>query len=95
MKITAADVLHVAKLARLKINEDDLEQLAIQLGGIIQFVDSLETVDTEGVLPTTHAVFTKNAFRPDDQKDSLDRTGALKNAPQAENGFFVVPKIID
>jgi len=95
MKITADEVLHVAELARLKIDPADLERFAGQLGGILEYMESLKGIDTAGVVPTAHAVFTKNAFRPDDEQASLDRSEALANAPETEDGFFVVPKIIE
>ncbi len=95
MKITADEVLHVAELARLKIDETDLERFAVQLGSILEYVASLERVDTSGVAPTAHAVLTRNAFRPDEEHRSIDRDRALENAPDSENGFFVVPKIIE
>ncbi len=95
MKITTDEVLHVAKLARLKIDEKDLERLAEQLGSVLQYVESLNMVDTSGVVPTTHALSTQNAFRPDDAHTSTDRGNALSNAPETEDGFFIVPKIIE
>ncbi len=95
MKITTDEVLHVAKLARLKIDEKDLERLAEQLGSVLQYVESLNMVDTSGVVPTTHALSTQNAFRPDDAHTPTDRGNALSNAPETEDGFFIVPKIIE
>ncbi len=95
MKITADEVLHVAELARLKIDENDLERFADQLGSILEYVESLKKVDTAGVPPTAHAVLTRNAFRPDEEHRSIERELALENAPDTENGFFVVPKIIE
>ncbi len=95
MKITTDEVLHVAELARLTIDERDLERLSGQLGSILEYVESLKEVDTTGIPPTAHAVSTENAFRADEEVLSIDRDRALENAPETEDGFFVVPKIIE
>jgi len=95
MNITRDEVLHVAALARLTIAEADVDRLAGQLGGILSYVESLNRVDTAGIPPTSHAVETKNAFRPDVTHTHLDRETALSNAPESEEGCFVVPKIIE
>lgn len=95
MKISTDEVRHVAGLARLKIDDADLERFAGQLGVVLEYIESLKSVDTEGIIPTAHAVFTKNAFREDEEQGSLDRDIALAKAPESEDGFFVVPKIIE
>ncbi len=95
MKISKDEVRHVAGLARLKIDDADLERFAGQLGVVLEYIESLETLDTEGIVPTAHAVLTKNAFREDEETGSLDRDSALAGAPESEDGFFVVPKIIE
>jgi len=95
MKISTDEVRHVAGLARLKIDDADLERFAGQLGVVLDYIESLKSVDTEGIIPTAHAVFTKNAFREDSEQSSLDRDSALAKAPESEDGFFVVPKIIE
>ena len=95
MKINKEDVRHVAGLARLKIGENELESFAGQLASILDYVDSLKEIDTSGVSPTAHAVLTKNAFRSDEEIPSAGRAAALANALETEDGFFVVPKIIE
>lgn len=95
MKITADDVRHVAELARLKIDDGDIDRFARHLGSVLEYVDSLKSIDTSNVLPTAHAVLTRNAFRPDAAQPSIDRGGALGNAPETEDGYFVVPKMIE
>jgi len=94
MKITAEEVLHVAKLARLEIDSDSVEKMADQLATILTYVEKLGEVDTEGVPPTSHAIALTNAFREDEVRDSLSRDAALDNAPAGEEGGFVVPKVI-
>ena len=95
MKISTDEVRHVADLARLKIDAGDLERFAGQLGVVLEYIESLKSVDTEGIVPTAHAVFTNNAFREDEEQGSLERDSALAGAPESEDGFFVVPKIIE
>jgi len=95
MKITSETVAHVAILARLDLDPDRIEQLADQIGGILDYVDTLNQVDTEGIAPTANAVARVNAFRDDDLRPGLDREAAMANAPESENGQFVVPRIIE
>ncbi len=95
MKITIKDVAHVAALARLQFKEDELEAMTAQLNGILDSFDKLQTVDTTGVEPSTHAVDVSNAFRDDRVRPSLTPEAALANAPEAEEGCFKVPRIIE
>jgi aspartyl-tRNA(Asn)/glutamyl-tRNA(Gln) amidotransferase subunit C len=94
MKITKEEVVHVARLARLNLDEEAIELYAKQLGDILTYMDTLNRVDTEHVPPTSHAIFIKNAFREDEVKASVPVERALANAPQSEDGSFVVPKVI-
>lgn len=95
MKITKDEVLHVADLARLDLDEASIDKFAGQIGTILDYVDKLNEVDTEGIRPTSHAISLTNAFREDEPKEHLERDQALANAPQKEDGAFVVPKIIE
>ena len=95
MKITKDEVLHVATLARLRVADSDVDRFAGQLGNILNYVETLDRIDTTGVDATAHAVDMANAFRDDTPGDSLDPEAALANAPEAEDGFFVVPKVIE
>ena len=94
MKITKDEVLYVADLARLNLDAAAIEKFAGQIGEILEYVDKLNEVDTEGVKPTSHAISLSNAFREDEQKAHLDREKALANAPQEEDGNFSVPKVV-
>ncbi len=94
MKITKDEVIHVANLARLDLDEDFRDRIAGQIGKILEYVDTLNRVDTEGVPPTSHAIFLNNAFREDSVKESLDRDTALANAPEKDEENFIVPKVI-
>jgi len=95
MKITRDEVLYVADLARLDLDEASIDKFAGQIGKILDYVDKLNEIDTEGIRPTSHAISLTNAFREDEQKEHLERDQALANAPQKEEGAFVVPKIIE
>lgn len=94
MKITRDEVIHVANLARLDLDEAAIDTFAEQIGTILEYVDTLKSVDTEGVAPTSHAISLTNAFREDDVADDFDRDSALANAPEDEDGNFVVPKVV-
>ena len=94
MKITKKEVLHVADLARLYLDEETIDRFAEQIGEILDYVDTLNKLDTKGITPTSHAIFLNNAFREDEEKPHLDTDSALANAPQKEDGGFIVPKVV-
>jgi aspartyl-tRNA(Asn)/glutamyl-tRNA(Gln) amidotransferase subunit C len=77
------------------MDEESIDKFAWQIGTILEYVDTLNRVDTEGVPPTSHAIFLTNAFREDEIKEHLDREAALANAPEKEDENFVVPKVIE
>jgi aspartyl-tRNA(Asn)/glutamyl-tRNA(Gln) amidotransferase subunit C len=94
MKLTKAEIMHVANLARLELDNAAVEKFADQIGTILEYVDTLRRVDTNGVQPTSHAIFLTNAFREDEVKTHLDTDSALANAPEKDDGTFIVPKIV-
>jgi aspartyl-tRNA(Asn)/glutamyl-tRNA(Gln) amidotransferase subunit C len=94
MKISRKDVEHVANLARLELTESDIITFVGQIGDILDHVDSLKKVDTQGVVGTSHAISLTNAFREDEVSEPANREVSLANAPESEDGCFVVPKII-
>ncbi|MBR5236305.1 MAG: Asp-tRNA(Asn)/Glu-tRNA(Gln) amidotransferase subunit GatC [Clostridia bacterium] len=95
MKISKEEVLHVAKLARLKLSDSEAEALSADMESIIGFANKLNELDTEGVVPTAHAIPMSNAFREDVVKPSYDRDAMLANAPSAEDGGYTVPKVVE
>ena len=95
MKIDKDGVIHVANLARLNLDEAAIEKFAGQIGTILEYVNTLDRVDTEGVAPTSHAISLTNAFREDTAQEPFDRDAALANAPEDEDGNFLVPKVIE
>ncbi|MGB9082106.1 MAG: Asp-tRNA(Asn)/Glu-tRNA(Gln) amidotransferase subunit GatC [Desulfuromonadaceae bacterium] len=95
MKITVADVEYVARLARLELTPGEKELFAGQMGSILGYVEKLKVVNTEGVMPTSHAVPMENAFREDVVQSSIGLERALSNAPERSGSFFAVPKVIE
>jgi len=95
MKITAAEVEHVAKLARLELTEAEKAVFTGQMDTILSYVDKLNELDTEGIIPTAHAVPMENAFRDDVIAPSIGIDNALGNAPDRVESFFRVPKVIE
>jgi aspartyl-tRNA(Asn)/glutamyl-tRNA(Gln) amidotransferase subunit C len=94
MQITPDQVRHVAGLARLELDDNHVERLARQLATILEYIDKLNEVDTQGVAATSHASALTNAFREDETHSHLPREDALSNAPQKADGSFVVPRVI-
>ncbi|MPL65634.1 Aspartyl/glutamyl-tRNA(Asn/Gln) amidotransferase subunit C [bioreactor metagenome] len=95
MKITRKDVESVALLSRLEIPEGDIETVTKQLDAILEYVDVLNKIDTSHVHPTAHVLALKNVMRADEVRPSLPREAALSNAPEQEDGYFKVPKIVE
>jgi aspartyl-tRNA(Asn)/glutamyl-tRNA(Gln) amidotransferase subunit C len=93
-RITRADVVHVARLARLALTEDELASLTRELGVILDHAARVSALDTSGVAPTAHPLPLTNVFRPDDPRPGLDRDEVLSQAPEQEDGRFRVPRIL-
>lgn len=89
------DIGYVAHLARISLSPDERERLGAQLGQILGYVDKLREVNVEGVEPTAHAFPLVNVTRADETRPSLPHDEAMRNAPKAANGLFVVPKIVE
>ncbi len=93
MAITREDVLHVARLARLELSEEELERMREQLSAILEAVGKVSELDLEGVEPTDHPLDLVNVLAEDEPRPSLPRGEALANAPDPEEGFFGVPAV--
>ena len=93
-RLTAADVAHVAKLARLDVTEEEVELFAEQLGAVLDHAADVAALDTAGVPPTAHPLPLKNVLRADEPRPSVDRDEVLSQAPDAEDGRFKVPRIL-
>ena len=94
MKITKEQVLYVAHLARLDLDEESIEKFAGQIDEILGYIEKLNQVDTQNIKPTSHAIFLTNAFREDQERGHIERELALANAPEKEDGSFIVPKVV-
>jgi aspartyl-tRNA(Asn)/glutamyl-tRNA(Gln) amidotransferase subunit C len=88
-------VEHVALLARLRLDEEEISTFTGQMDAILAYADKLNELDTDGIIPTAHAVPMENAFRPDEVRPSIGVENAVANAPERANGFFKVPKVIE
>jgi aspartyl-tRNA(Asn)/glutamyl-tRNA(Gln) amidotransferase subunit C len=92
--ISRADVAHVARLARLDLTDDELEQFTEQLGAVLEHARDVEALDTAGVAPTAHPLPLHNVLREDVVVAGLDRDEVLAQAPEAEADRFKVPRIL-
>jgi aspartyl-tRNA(Asn)/glutamyl-tRNA(Gln) amidotransferase subunit C len=95
MPLSTDEVAWVAHLARLHLNPDDQKTFSQQLSAILDFVDQLAAVNTDGVEPLAHPLEVQNIFRTDEPAASLPVKGALSNAPDSRGDFFVVPAVFD
>jgi aspartyl-tRNA(Asn)/glutamyl-tRNA(Gln) amidotransferase subunit C len=95
MKISRVEVEHVARLARLELSEAELDTFTVQMDSILSYVEKLNALDTEGIIPTSHAVPMENAFRADQLAPSIGVENAVANAPNHAESFFMVPKVIE
>jgi aspartyl-tRNA(Asn)/glutamyl-tRNA(Gln) amidotransferase subunit C len=93
--ISRQDVEHVARLARLALDDAEVERMREQLNGILGYIDTLRALDTAGVEPTSHAVPLVNVMRDDATWPCLSPDEALANAPERSGQFFRVPRIIE
>lgn len=89
--IDREQVLHVARLARLELSEEELERMSGELSGILEHVDRITALDLDAVEPTTHVLALENVLRPDEPDASLPRERALEPAPDPADGAFRAP----
>ncbi|HEY2931140.1 MAG TPA: Asp-tRNA(Asn)/Glu-tRNA(Gln) amidotransferase subunit GatC [Acidobacteriota bacterium] len=97
MAITIEEVKHIADLSNLEFSQQELEGFILQFSKILDYIEQLRQVDTEGIEPTYHAVpfkIDRQRARPDEEQASLDRNRAVSNAPDEDQGQFRVPKVI-
>ena len=95
MSVSPEQVRHIAKLARIAMSDDEIARLVPELNGIIDWVEQLAEVNTDGVEPLTAVIDQKLRLRDDVVNDGGCRDAVLANAPAAEHGFFAVPKVIE
>jgi aspartyl-tRNA(Asn)/glutamyl-tRNA(Gln) amidotransferase subunit C len=90
--IDADMVRHVARLARLRLEPEEEARMREELSGILDHVDRIQSLDLEGVEPTTHVIALENVLREDEPRPSLPAEEALREAPEVEGGRFAVPR---
>jgi len=89
------DVQKVAKLARLKLSDAEVQSLAEQMGHVLGYVEILNELNTDEIEPLANAVELTNVLRADEVAESLPREAALSNAPKTDGKYFLVPQILD
>lgn len=95
MTISRNEVEHVSRLARLALNDQELDALQSEMNTILAYVDQLNQLDTDRIVPTSHAVPMENAFRSDQVRPSFTVEQALSNAPDPAPAGFRVPRVIE
>lgn len=95
MSLSSEDVRRVAQLARLELTPEELEAMTRQLGAIMDYIQQLQQVNTEGVEPLAHPLPVQNVLREDEPGLSLPVEAALANAPQRQGDFFSVPAVLE
>jgi len=95
VELTRQEVQHIALLARINLNEQELQQMQIQLSNILSYFQALQKLDTTGVPPMTHSVPLHNVFRDDIVRPSLKTEDVLANAPQRDENSFKVKAVLE
>ena len=95
MSVSTEQVRHIAKLARIAMSDEEIERLAPELNNILGWVEQLGEVHTDGVEPLTAVIDQKLRLRDDVVTEGNIRDDILANAPEAQHGFFAVPKVIE
>jgi aspartyl-tRNA(Asn)/glutamyl-tRNA(Gln) amidotransferase subunit C len=99
MSLNAQDIARIANLARLELHSDESERMLAQINGFFEIVEKMRAVDTGGVAPLTHPVAAIQEvalrLREDAANPAIDREANMRNAPAAEAGLFLVPKVIE
>lgn len=94
MAISQQQVEHIARLARLELNQEELLRVGEQMGRILDYVEQLEQLNTDGIEPASHALPLANVSRQDRIVNKLDFEAIFQNAPEQEGHFFRVPQIM-
>ena len=95
MEFDKNSTIKLAKLARLSVNDNQLNSLEKDLKSILKFIDQLKEINTEDIDPTSNSLDQKLILRDDTVENTLSNEDLLKNVPESELGFFVVPKVIE
>ncbi|MCK5160555.1 MAG: Asp-tRNA(Asn)/Glu-tRNA(Gln) amidotransferase subunit GatC [Candidatus Aureabacteria bacterium] len=95
MKIDKKLIRYLAHLSRLEFDDSKLEEFTSQIDKIVEYIKKLDELDTQKVETTAHILPIKNVFREDKVIPSIDREKVFKSAPETQNGYFIVPKVIE
>ena len=95
MKISKQEVIDTAELSRLDFEDSELEKFTEQLGNILEYIEDLNELNTDGVEPTSHVLELTTPLREDRVEQLITTEEALQNAPEKDDDFFVVPKVIE
>lgn len=95
MSVSKEEIYHIAKLSKLEISEDKVDELTKKISDIVDFSNTLAQVNVDGVKPTAHILDIKNVFKKDEVEPSYDREKILQNAPEAQGGCVSVPKVVE
>ena len=94
MKINRKTVEHIARLAALELSEEEVERFQNQLGRILEYIDKLQELDLSGVEPYQHRIPRKQLYREDQPEESCTVDACLQNAPEREDRYFKVPRVL-
>jgi aspartyl-tRNA(Asn)/glutamyl-tRNA(Gln) amidotransferase subunit C len=95
MKLTREQVVHIAELARLALNEEEIALFQEQLSAVLEYADRLQTLDTDAISPTATVLPVRNVMRADEPCPPMDREDILFNAPETEDGCFRVQAVLE
>ena len=95
MEISKEEILHIAKLASLKIKEEEIEEYRKNLQDILNFAKTINSVDTDNLEETNGATANVNFLREDEKKEFEDKEKLMQNAPEQENNMFKIPKVLN
>jgi len=95
MKINEETVQYVAALAKLTVSEEEKQKIALKLDRILEYIETMNGLDTNGVEPMSHVLPMKNVFREDVVVNQNNREQLIKNAPKQKDGCFAVPKTVE
>ena len=95
MSIDLKTIIHISKLSRISVDDKKAKKLAIDLNSIFEFIEKLNELKTDNVEPLTSIAETTLKFRPDEVNSKNIREEILKNSPEKNNDFFVVPRVIE
>jgi aspartyl-tRNA(Asn)/glutamyl-tRNA(Gln) amidotransferase subunit C len=95
MSLNLADVHRIAQLARIEITEAQAEETARQLNDILRMIEQINRVDTQGVAPMSHPLDGVQRLRADEVSDAPERERTMANAPEQQDGLFLVPRVVE